>query len=93
MCCFYLEVRDNSMECFGAESVAKQMLEEIGEATDGGDTYNEGNCRDTLPPGSVGELQMMLVLNRAKEELSDNPQDVDGCDHDRTASDDGEDEA
>lgn len=82
------DAKNSRLECEVDKSV-----KEIGEATDTGNTYNECYGRETFPPRGIGELTMVIVVNRAKEELAYNTENVYRSNHDRAASDKGEHQA
>jgi hypothetical protein len=77
------------VEYFGAEGETNKALEEVGEATDGSYANDKRNNREAFPPCGVSELAMVLVLNRAEQQLTNNAEDVNRSDNDRAASNDG----
>ena len=54
--------------------------------TDGGYTHDEGDSREAFKPSGIGQLTMVLVLYGAKQQLADNPQNINRGDHDRSTS-------
>ena len=78
------------LENLGAECEANKVCEEVGEATYGCHTYYQGDSRCTFPPCSVCELQVMLVMNRTKQQFADNAKNIYSRDHDRATGYDGE---
>ena len=64
------------------EALLDCLIDPIREAADACDADNQCHCRQTLKPCGVGELTMMVVMHRTKQQLAYNAQDVDRCDHD-----------
>ncbi len=86
-----LLVKTKHLEDLGAEGEINQVIEEIGETADCGDTDDEGRSRKALPPSSVCEFAVVFVMYGTEQELADDTQDVDSRDHNRAAGDNRED--
>ena len=73
-----------------AEAVAEDTVCEVGEAADNSDSNHQRNGAEPLIPMSIVERAMVLVLNGAEQELTDNAKDVDRGDNNRSGSNDCE---
>ena len=83
-------VHADNGEYLGAEGPADQALEEVGEAADGSNADDESDGGCALPPGGVGEREVVLVLDGTEEELAHNAEDINRGDHDGAAGEDSE---
>ena len=66
------------------------FVDPLREETDSGEADDQSSRRQTLPPRCVGELEVMFILNRTEDQLSDHAEDIDRSNHDRGSCSDDE---
>ena len=72
------------------ETIAEDKVGKVGETADERNGYHQRDSAETLIPMSIVERAMVLVLNGAEQELTDNAKDVDRGDNNRSGSNDCE---
>ena len=83
-------VQSDNGEDFGAEGCFDKMHEEVGETADAGNTNDEGRGGGAFPPSSIGQSQVVFVIDGTLKKFTDNAENIDGCDYNRAASSNGE---